>query len=353
MMNNELLFSKMCENVWNVYTHFNDELSRTIYQCRLLYSMTRDSRVFVQLYDRLGFMPCLKEFCGAKEYYIFGAGIRGREALLLFKSLSIEISGFIDNDVEKIGKLFEGYRVYALSEINPKENVCIYISTLKHRDEIYSQLLEYGFGAQNVLDDKLYRNKITELSFNQYFDIEEMKITSNEVFVDAGGYNGDTVKNFLHWATYGFKKIYCFEPEPDFVRIYGKQIKNLSPGKIELIERGLWSSDGELSFENAKGMASKISDNGFIKVKVTKMDSILADESVSFIKMDIEGSELQALIGAESIIRKNRPKLAISVYHKYEDIFTIPEYLLTLHSDYNFMLRCYGIGNADTVLYAW
>ena len=73
---------------------------------------------------------------------------------------------------------------------------------------------------------------------------------------------------------------------------------------------------------------------------------------MTFIKMDIEGAELEALRGAESIIRKQRPKLAICVYHKPEDIWTIPMYILSLQNDYRLFLRHYSFGDTETVLYA-
>lgn len=82
------------------------------------------------------------------------------------------------------------------------------------------------------------------------------------------------------------------------------------------------------------------------------VDDIIEDHEATFIKMDIEGAELNALIGAEKTIRKSRPKLAISVYHKRRDIWEIPMLLLKYNPDYRFYLRCYSFTGNDTVLYA-
>ena len=74
--------------------------------------------------------------------------------------------------------------------------------------------------------------------------------------------------------------------------------------------------------------------------------------TITFLKMDIEGSELAALRGAERIIREQRPKLAICVYHKPEDLREIPSLLLSYHPDYKLYLRHYSINETETVLYA-
>lgn len=87
-------------------------------------------------------------------------------------------------------------------------------------------------------------------------------------------------------------------------------------------------------------------------VEVTSLDTELEGKEVTFIKMDIEGAELEALIGAESLIKKNRPKLAISIYHKMEDIIEIPQIILEYYPDYRLYLRHYSIITTETILYA-
>ena len=81
------------------------------------------------------------------------------------------------------------------------------------------------------------------------------------------------------------------------------------------------------------------------------MDDVLIDSNPTFIKMDIEGAEYKALKGAERVIRKCHPKLAISVYHKPEDIFDIPSLILEYNSDYRFYLRHYSLTSSETILY--
>lgn len=84
----------------------------------------------------------------------------------------------------------------------------------------------------------------------------------------------------------------------------------------------------------------------------TRIDDVV-HEKVTFIKMDVEGSELKALHGAKKSIKKHLPRLAISIYHKPEDIVEIPEYILSLHNGYQFYIRHHVPWlNNETVLYA-
>lgn len=93
-------------------------------------------------------------------------------------------------------------------------------------------------------------------------------------------------------------------------------------------------SNGKLYF-NSNSSCSKISNEGDIAVDVIKLDDFFkTHEKPTFIKMDIEGAELAALRGCADTIREYKPKLAICVYHKPEDIFEIPEYILSLNPDY-------------------
>ena len=110
-----------------------------------------------------------------------------------------------------------------------------------------------------------------------------------------------------------------------------------------------------MSFSDTADVASHICDDGLQRISVEALDQELLvkrNEKVTFIKMDIEGAELETLKGARRIITEQKPKLAVCVYHKPEDIFTIPEYLRTLNPDYKFYLRHYTFAAWDTVLYA-
>ena len=91
-------------------------------------------------------------------------------------------------------------------------------------------------------------------------------------------------------------------------------------------------------------------------VVIEQLDCVALDEvireSVSLIKMDIEGREMKALAGAKTLITTYKPKLAICIYHKYEDLWEIPEYIHSLVPEYKFYIRHHGPFYTDTVLYA-
>lgn len=83
-----------------------------------------------------------------------------------------------------------------------------------------------------------------------------------------------------------------------------------------------------------------------------KNQNRFGEEKVTFIKMDVEGAELEALKGARKTIMKHHPRLAISIYHKPEDIWEIPAYILSLSEDYRFYIRHYQFSKNETILYA-
>ena len=119
------------------------------------------------------------------------------------------------------------------------------------------------------------------------------------------------------------------------------------------MEKGAWNKRAVMWIKSAQWKAgSTVSAEGDVQIELTDIDSEVGDDKVTFIKMDIEGAELNALKGACKTILKNRPRLAICIYHKPEDICEIPEYLLSLVPEYRFWIRHYSSNEWETVLYA-
>ncbi|MDR2532918.1 MAG: FkbM family methyltransferase [Oscillospiraceae bacterium] len=182
-----------------------------------------------------------------------------------------------------------------------------------------------------------------------YFSLKELPHSKDEIFVDCGVYDGETIKDFISWSG-EYKKIFAFEPDPNCYQISKQNLKDIN--NLTLIEAAVSDSIGEAMFMS-QGVASKLCDSeGVFSVNLTTLDSELAGETVTFIKMDIEGAELSALKGAETIIREQKPKLAICVYHKEEDIFEIPDFLWSVNPGYKFYLRQYTDTLVETVLFA-
>jgi len=190
----------------------------------------------------------------------------------------------------------------------------------------------------------------------QYFP-DFLRFGENEVFVDCGAFDGDTIDDFLIKTSGKFEKIFAFEPDSVIAEKLRKKItiyKLFKSGdaNVYLFERGVWSENTTLYFSGQGNAGSCIIETGNIQIEVDSIDNVCGNEKVTFIKMDIEGSELEALKGAGKTIKANKPKLAICVYHKEEDLIAIPQYILLLNPEYKLYLRYYGPGWADLVLYA-
>lgn len=187
----------------------------------------------------------------------------------------------------------------------------------------------------------------------QYFDI--FKPCKNEVIVDCGAYDGMTELEIAQWTNNTYKKIYAFEPNQANCQKCTQFYKDNALRDIVLIPKGTWSKDTILSFsveEHEMSASGGIIQNGTEKVYVTTIDNVVGNDKVTFIKMDIEGSELEALKGAATTIKRDTPKLAICIYHKFEDLWTIPECILKLNNNYRFYIRHYTCHTIETVLYA-
>ena len=181
-----------------------------------------------------------------------------------------------------------------------------------------------------------------------------------DVVIDAGGCWGDTALRFAHEA--GEKgKVYSFEFVEANIKVFRQNLalNPLIAERVEIVQRPLWDISRVSMYCIDNGPGSCISfepvANANYRVETITLDEWVAENElnkVDFIKMDIEGAELKALHGAESTLRKFRPKLAISVYHQLVDIVEIPRYLARLGLEYKFYLGHYTIHLEETVLYA-
>ena len=181
-----------------------------------------------------------------------------------------------------------------------------------------------------------------------------------DVVVDAGGCWGDTALYFAHKA--GSRgKVYSFEFLPANLNVYERNLE-LNPelaSRIEVLPHPVWSSrDVELSI-SANGPGTFVGTTrraeGDEVVRTMTIDQLLERpdvDRIDFIKMDIEGAELSALQGAEVVLRKFRPRLAITVYHRLSDFWEIPQYIDGLGLGYRFYLRHFTTHAEETVLFA-
>lgn len=180
----------------------------------------------------------------------------------------------------------------------------------------------------------------------QYFE-DFLPLIEGEVFVDAGGFDGDTTERFCSRCP-GYRKVLLFEPSARNLQEARIQLAGFR--NIDYFEMGLSNAPGFLSFDPNAGPASSVQNCGEYRIRMTSLDTQIR-QRVSFIKMDLEGWELKALIGAGKHIQQDYPKLAIAVYHTPSDFWRILDYVKKIRSDYRIYLRHYTEGWSETVMY--
>ncbi len=194
--------------------------------------------------------------------------------------------------------------------------------------------------------DHCFMNNYRVALKEQYF-ADFVTYGKNEVFIDAGGFDGYTTENFCNRCP-NYTKVYLFEPVGTNMDIARKKLAGHP--NIEFILKGVSDNNTKLCFDSSSKDASAVVESGSEKIDVVKLDDAISDK-ITFIKMDLEGHELQALEGAKGHIRTESPKLAISVYHRCSDFYQIHEKIMKFCPDYKVYLRHYTEGWAETVMY--
>ena len=253
-------------------------------------------------------------------------------------------------------------------------------------DNIFdTEIIRKDFFAQNIisffltydsfLDDKSKETMIAYLKTNfthdpsymfsvwdqgmPYFSFDGLKISDNECFVNCGAYDGDTISDFLKIGNY--KKIYALEADNDTFKLLDDRFNQ---DNIIKINKAVYSDSNGIQFKSfcnpsynmSRGMSKIVKNNeeGSQRIETCTIDDIVsAEETVTLINMDIEGAEISALKGGKRTIIKDRPKLAISAYHKEDDLISIPSLIKSFDNTYKFALRAYCPWSEELVLYAY
>lgn len=187
-----------------------------------------------------------------------------------------------------------------------------------------------------------------------------IECAEGDVAIDAGGCYGDTALYFAHRV--GRKgSVASFEFLPINVSVFRRNLA-LNPelaSRIRLYESPVYSASGQELFVLGNGpgtqVVSETSDPNAHTIQTLAIDDLVGRGDfprIDFIKMDIEGAELEALKGSEKVLRQFKPKLAITVYHNFKDFWEIPQYLDSLGLGYSFYLRHFTIHAEETVLFA-
>jgi FkbM family methyltransferase len=351
-----------------------------------------DNVVFDKGFDRL------KD----QEFALFGAGSGGERILayLEMKGYADSVVCFVDNDAQKQGKNRMGKKIESIEFLkeNPKTSVIIsseftssVLNALKAQNcrnqiffsmELVCPFFYYTYGEKLDADldhinsfydstDEYTTSIIKAFFFAQtdddfcqilplekfpagiarYWDDEETAFLPCEslTMCDAGAYNGDTLTQWLDRYGDSLKRYYGFEPNKShFVRL-GRTVEMLGMNDRSVIyPTGLGDQNTTLRFTE-DGDGSRVDRRGRTIIKTNRLDDLNIDViGKLYIKMDIEGFELEALKGARETIKKYKPNLAICVYHKANDIYRLPEYIKSLIPDYKCIIR----GGSHPVCYA-
>lgn len=212
--------------------------------------------------------------------------------------------------------------------------------------EIYADVLRHRMTL-----DHCYTVRALGISSNYGIqDFDELvvkRFTENTSFYDVGGFDGQSTLDFISHAP-NYKKIYFFEPDKEILLNTQKRLKEFS--KIEFLQVAIGNKTAEIGFDAVGGGSGYVSESGQEKVQMVCLDDYIHDDDC-YVKFDVEGFELSALQGCEKAIRKYKPMLSVSVYHKPGDIHILINQILSWNPTYKVYMRHYTGTYADTRAY--
>ncbi|WP_079914164.1 FkbM family methyltransferase [Paenibacillus sp. 32352] len=333
---------------------------------------------------------------------IYGGGHFGQLWFkYLVEDLHLTPDFFVDQDIEKQGKKLMGIPVVSLDELaqqtNGRAEVVVTPHSLNSKSEMrqefeeickqwgfnlhfipvqYSNALEmrYAINQANCLNaiDMLYddfskasyyeyiRSKLAGEAYKSpYFDYSQQYlandlfvITDSDYIVDCGAYDGDTLKSFSK-SYPNVRGIASFEPTPDTFQKLKATAASLHKDNIRIFNMATGDQNTNVSFTLTNVTSgNRVSNDGSLEIRMCTLDEMLFNERPTYIKMDVEGSELSSLYGAKQIISEFTPILAICIYHKPEDLFEIPFFIKKEFPAYRLYVRKYTNDPYELVLYA-
>jgi FkbM family methyltransferase len=304
-----------------------------------------------------------------------------------------------DSNPANWGQTFCGARCLSPQELLELKNDCVVFVTIGNFRPVVDQLMAAGFQAVHLIykydlvnSDFLDRQDLAAVARNlsrarlllgddkslrvfdaivqrvvgggrdpqlmaaicegdQYFPSDIVTLTDREQFVDIGAFDGDTVTDFVRRTEGRFDHVYAFELD----RInYGHLQENVArlpnADRIRAFNLGIWDSEQDVTY--SVGQSQSTVGSGEAVGHVVPLDAALRGDSVSFIKIDIEGAEPQALQGARGIIATQKPTLAVCVYHHFSHLWQIPLFIHDLLPDHRIFLRHHTRLEYETVCYA-
>lgn len=320
-----------------------------------------------------------------RPIFIYGMGDGSAKIMSVFRRYGITVAGIFASDDFVRGHSFAGYRVHRLSEVEEMvEDFVIVLGFAAGYPELIDRmhllarkhtlyvpdvpvigggLFDYHYCMEHLQElNAVYRSLADDESRRVMLNVIQYKISGcihyldaaatdmdtvyreilrpnrTETFVDLGAYNGDTVRELLEHTHRSYSEIHAIEPDRKNFKKLVTYIENSGLKRINAYHCAAWCKDAELPFSSKAGRQSVLSPNGET-MSARSVDSILHGRPATFIKMDVEGFEREAIWGAVNTIRHFDPKLSIAVYHRNEDLFELPLLVKRINPKYRLYLR--------------
>ena len=321
--------------------------------------------------------------------FIYGMGDGALKIMRVFEHYGIPLAGFFASDEFVRGHTFQGHLVHTLSQIEALiDDFVIVLAFAAGYQSLYDRINEiakrhillapdvpvaanaalagedlftYAYCLENAEKiQAVYDMLADEKSRQTYADVLNFKISGkidylnnctspkeeiygeiiplgdNEIFADLGAYNGDTAAEFIEACGNSFRHIYAFEPNPKNFR---KLTKNLPESeKITLFNAAAGRENGTVKISANEGRMSRENGSGkTVEIPVLAVDEAVS-ENVTVLKLDVEGGEREAILGARRHI-ENGAKILCSLYHRNEDMFDLPLLIKSINPELKFYVR--------------
>ena len=315
---------------------------------------------------------------------LYGMGDGADKVLAAFEKFGIKASAVMASDDFVRGQSFRGFKVKKLSEIEAEfSDFIIALCFASQLPDVMAQIKKIAekhkvivpsvpaFGnvlfdekfinenceniekARNLLADDLSKKvfdgvmnfyKTGELHYLDDITTDKdeafeniLKLGDNETYVDLGAYNGDTIDEFLHYSGGTYKHITAFEPNSKNFEKLRAHCGDMA--ELDLWQLGAYSHNTTLYFNNKAGRNSAIVEESTTQTPVAAVDAILCGRKATYIKADVEGADFEAITGMKKTLDLFRPKLNISAYHRFEDVFRLPLLISQINQNSHLVLH--------------
>lgn len=346
-----------------------------------------------------------------KTVVLYGMGNGGDKVMDACASKGIAVSGVFASDGFARGNLFHGMPVRSWSEtkaVYGAENLIVLLCFGTSRPEVLENILRIASEAELYAPDvpafgdglfdraffEAHREKL-ERARALFCDEESVRIFDNVLwykltgdirylldaesdteeirehilqpegirfYADLGAYNGDTVREILECAPQ-LERVYALEPDARNYKKLEAYAKTETRAEVRAINAGAWCESTTLYFDKSGNRNASFGVNRsqsleerpvkLIEVRAEPLDCVLDGERVDYIKYDVEGSERKALLGSQKTVARWMPTMLVSLYHRNEDLFSLPMLIHELFPDYRgyYLRRMRGVPAWDLNLY--